>query len=619
MLHMARMRNILWLPLAVLILSLPAGRTSGFSYFAAPDPNSPGGELVPIVWGPKESVRYLSPTTFPVGTVPELHVLAAMGLWNIVPGADFEYFYTTAEQDFPVDHMDGFNDTLAVDPEDLDFGVLGVTFLVNDQTDPTKWFDMDILFSANPLNAGYTFNPNPSCGLITTPLASGNGFSFLLVATHEMGHALGLGHNPVGDETPGTPWFIATMNPRYPSGGPVGQENIIELHTDDRNGARFLYPPVGGPEMFIDLAQPGYIAGPDVVGEAVPVSFDPPVVTPGVELTANSVLENFGTTNELSVRQGFYLSSDSVTDSGDLFLGALLWDLPAGGGFAFEVGIDIPDVTAGTYYLGSILDDLELIAEEFEDNNAVTYCEPLVINQLAPVINPLSQRIVSCDEVFTGPTPTVTFPVNMAPITWSLDDPPAGMTIHSTTGVITWAEPVPSSFQYEIVARATNAAGSGTRTLLLGVERAAPQVESIEPQFAFCNPGYVAPTPALALPDCMEPIFNWSLDFGPPGMTVNAGTGVVSWAEPIPASTPYDVTLRATNIAGNGSVSWQLFVLGGDLDGSGLRDRGDVSDMVACLAGPGSSLAAGCTCGDTDGDGDVDLRDLAAFHQSFAE
>jgi hypothetical protein len=198
-----------------------------------------------VVWAGGQSVRYLSPTSFPEGSEEHTIMLGAMGLWNIAPGASFEYSWDVGV-DY-IDNYDGYNDTIV---DDLDPGVLGVTYMVNNGA---QWYDMDQVYSPYPAGAGWTLDPNPDCATITNP--SAYGYSLLLVATHELGHALGLGHDPIGNEPPGTSWFIGTMNPRYPAGGPIGDNNIVELHTDDRDGMRFLYP---GSSSLVDLATPGY-------------------------------------------------------------------------------------------------------------------------------------------------------------------------------------------------------------------------------------------------------------------------------------------------------------------------------------------------------------------------
>lgn len=480
-----------------------------------------------------------------------------------------------------------------------------------------QWFDMDVIFSDFPQNVGYNFDPNPGCDIVTAPTPD-NGFSFLLVATHELGHALGLGDDPIGTEPPGTPWFIATMNPWYPVGGPVGQENIVEPHADDRNGARFLYPHSGpsGPS-FVDLALAGYTAS-SFVGGAVPLSFDPPSLYPGEQLILRSVIENFGTTNEIFVRQGFYLSDDGSVDAGDQLLGYLTWDIAFGDAFEFDALIDMPDdMAAGTYAVGAIIDDLDEIPEVYEDNNAAVCCDMLTVNQLAPVINAFDQIIVPCGQPYAGEPPSVSHPLNMGPITWSLDNPEPGMTINPVTGVIGWGDPSPSPFLYTIRVRATNGSGTSTEVLFLGVEASLPQIVPIPDDAIVCHSAYVGPTPVLTSPDCMSPILNWSLDEAPPGMTIDHSIGVVSWAMAMPSPSPYTVTIRATNGVGNGTASWSVRVAAGDLTGDGLVTLSDFSIFESCFTGPAGGVGMGCECADADLDGDVDLADFRAFQIAF--
>lgn len=586
---------------ATLAIVLFAGsRAHGFSWFQI------GG--FDVVWPGGQSIRYLSPSTFPEGSETDTLILESMVLWNIIPGSVFEYSYIRNAQEFPIDNFDGFSDTAAVPAEDLDPGVLGVTFLVNDGA---IWFDMDMVFSDFPEGVGYTLATNPTCDVVAAPIPDG-GFSFLLVAVHEMGHALGLGHEPVGDEPPGTPFFVTTMNPRYPSGGPIGDQNIVETHADDRNGARYLYPASGPSNPPVrDLANANFTAGP-VLGKAIPVFFTPATIFPGETLTVRSVIENFGITNEFTISQGFYLSTDETITTSDMDMGALLWDLAFGDGFDFDVDVDMPaDMASGTYYLGSILDDLDQIPETFEDNNTVVYCEPLMVGQSAPEFDNLGADIAVCGQAYTSDPPNVALPLNMAPITWTLDNPEPGMTINALTGEISWPNPIPSPFQYRIFVRATNGAGSVTKDIFIGVTGAPPQLAPIgDASIGPCDGAYVGPIPQLTNPTCMAPVLNWSFDGSPPpGMMINNGTGVVTWNDPIASPTPYTIAIRATNAQGNGTQSWQLTVAGGDLTGDSQIDAADVAPFVAILLGEApTNLAADMNC-----DGVVDGRDVGAF------
>jgi hypothetical protein len=295
--------------LAAAVLVVVGDSAVAYTYF--------GVEGQPVVWSGAQSTRFLSPTAFPPGSEPDELYLLAMGQWSSVPAADFQYYYVRLDEDYPIDPFDGFSDTIAVPPSELDPGVLAITYMVNDGV---SWFDMDMLLNSYPEGAGWSFESNPDCDVIRSP-APDNGFSLLLVSLHELGHGIGLGDHPFGNEPPGTPWIVTTMNPHYPMGGPFGGENIVELHTDDRSGARFLYPHSGPSDPpFPDLASAACAQG-TIVGRAEPLFFDPPAVYPGELLSARSVIENLGTTSEFSVHQGFYLSADSVIDPGDLLIG----------------------------------------------------------------------------------------------------------------------------------------------------------------------------------------------------------------------------------------------------------------------------------------------------------
>ncbi len=579
-------------------------RAWAFSYYQV------GGQNV--IWQGHQSIRYLSPGTFPVNSDPDLQYRAAMASWSVVPKALFTYYFIRNTQEFPIDNYDGYSDTAAVPASQLDPGVLGVTYLVNNGR---YWYDMDMVFSDLPEGVGYTFDLHPTCDVLANPTPS-NGFSFILVALHELGHALGLGHDPIGNESPGTPWFIATMNPRYPTGGPVGQQNIIELHTDDRAGCRFLYPYSGQAQPpYVDLASAEYTSSA-TIGQAVPLFFSQTTAVPGGIITMRSVIENFGSNSQFDVSQGFYLSTNPTIETSDTLLGSTLWDIAFEDGFEFDADVDLPaDLAAGTYYVGTILDNLNQITEVYEDNNAASYCTPLTISRLAPVVNLIPQQNITCGVPFNSVTAAVTKPLNMSPITWSLDNPPSGMTINASTGQISWSSPIASPFPYVIIVRATNSSGTDTEFLFLGVGPAAPQIVSI-PNASLCKGSYTGPTPQITSPACMNPIINWSIDAGPPGMTINNSTGVVSWPSPTPSSSPYTITIRATNGAGNGTQTWQLSARSIDIDANSIINDADAAAFADVLVGADTNPTH-VSRADQNFDGNVNGLDVKPFVECY--
>ncbi len=417
-----------------------------------------------IIWPGATSTRYLSPSVFPQGSETEQLYLSGMGLWEIVPGAVFNFDVFRNDQDFPIDNFDGFSDTTAVDPSQLDPGTLGITFLVNNNA---AWFDTDMVFSANPDGVGWNFETNPACDVVALPTPT-NGYSFFLVATHELGHALGLGHDPVGDEPAGFLWNVTTMNPGYPAGGTVGQNNIIEVHADDRAGLRFLYPGSGITQR--DLAA-SMFSSSTISGLSIPIAAVPNTALPGDSTFIISVIENFGTSSHLQVTQRFYMSDDPVIEPTDQDIGFLEWDMAPGVVLEFAVEVVLePDLAAGPRWFGSIIDDRNAIVELFEDNNAAVICTPLTIQQLSPVINPIQQQFSSDTGVWVGPVPVLTHPLNMASITWNLDVGPPGMTIDGSTGQVSWVNPVASEFLYAVTVRATNPTGFSTQLFFLAID-----------------------------------------------------------------------------------------------------------------------------------------------------
>lgn len=76
-----------------------------------------------------------------------------------------------------------------------------------------------------------------------------------------------------------------------------------------------------------------------------------------------------------------------------------------------------------------------------------------------PVVNNISDATIPAAVPYTGPTPTLTNPACMNPVTWSLITGPAGMTINAATGVVSWPSPTSVGSPHTVTIRATNTAG----------------------------------------------------------------------------------------------------------------------------------------------------------------
>lgn len=92
---------------------------------------------------------------------------------------------------------------------------------------------------------------------------------------------------------------------------------------------------------------------------------------------------------------------------------------------------------------------------------------------LRPAIAAIGNATIAGGSSYTGPTPSLT--EGTTPVTWSLDAPPAGMTIHPTTGVVSWTAPVTATV-VTVTIRATNPAGYSTESWTLTVTGAPGRV-----------------------------------------------------------------------------------------------------------------------------------------------
>ncbi len=155
--------------------------------------------------------------------------------------------------------------------------------------------------------------------------------------------------------------------------------------------------------------------------------------------------------------------------------GAHGWDIRCEDTCACTVDVGRPtDLASGDYYLRPRFDEADEIAEEFEDNSEVDNCDQLTIQQLGPKCATLGQHTIPAGVPYTGPAPVLPKPLNMATVTWSLDNPATGMGINPATGRIDWPNSIASPFLYAITVRATNGDGTSACTIYIGVTTPPP-------------------------------------------------------------------------------------------------------------------------------------------------
>ncbi len=162
------------------------------------------------------------------------------------------------------------------------------------------------------------------------------------------------------------------------------------------------------------------------------------------------------------------------------------------------------------------------------------------------------------------------------------------------------------------IATASNTWGTWVASFTVAPCCIPPVVNTIANTASVCSVSFTSPAPSVSAGTA--PI-TWSLvGATPPGMTINPGTGIVSWPSPIASATPYSLTTRATNACGNNSQNWTLTVKPGDFTGDGQVTPADIPMFIDALLG--NPVATPCAA-DVNLDGLINGRDIQAFENSL--
>ncbi|AQQ71014.1 delta-60 repeat domain protein [Limihaloglobus sulfuriphilus] len=170
-----------------------------------------------------------------------------------------------------------------------------------------------------------------------------------------------------------------------------------------------------------------------------------------------------------------------------------------------------------------------------------------------PVIADISNKEAADNAAFFGPLPSL---IQGTEVTYSLEDGPAGMSINTSTGQVSWPSPVGPGTPVTVTIKASNIGGADTESFDIDVI-ASPVIAETAQQSAQEYTGYTGPAPSLVKGD--GPI-TYSLVSGPEGMIIDPLTGIITWPEPIAGTGLYTVTIKAENPVGYDTASWQLDV-----------------------------------------------------------
>lgn len=298
---------------------------------------------------------YISTSSFPAGSVADSRLQRAMWHWNNVRGSSFKFQFG---RDTDGLHRlgNGYNEIYL--DNDLPGNFVAATRLRYQCYWAFGWrygiLETDIEFNLQSWNTDSINYDSP-----VSP------DSFEGVALHELGHALGLGHE---NRT------LATMNERTPNGGPIGHAKVWDVLPDDRNGVRFLYP---DSQSEIDIAGSAFVNRSWGSARVVNGSRS---ANRGDSVTVEYTVLNLGTIS-LNYNVGFYLSTNDYITSYDRLLGTTAVNAPAGSASTLTRTVNIPtNVTPGNYWIGFVVDYDSRISERSESNNTMEVPRRISIN-----------------------------------------------------------------------------------------------------------------------------------------------------------------------------------------------------------------------------------------------
>jgi len=313
-----------------------------------------------ITWNSSTITWRPSLISFPQGSGWYNSIDAARVAWNsYTPGTNYRINYIW-DTNFSASNNDGRNSILTPDVWVDDPRYLAVTHMRWSGCWPwpgprSDYQEGDIVFNRN-----YSWENS------LNPVAPyGPPYNSTLVAMHEEGHGLGLGHE--ND-------FPATMNATYPDGGPIGNGANVHPHADDVRGDRALYGTAASLRDFDSYAY-RLITPPltDYPGATEPIP-PPSYVNRNTQVSFQFSVENRGTSDQSSVAVYFYLAPtrNGVTTS-SFYLGSATLSIGAGRTVTPWATVTIPSYApTGYQYIGWIIDPTNAIAETDETNNGVT-------------------------------------------------------------------------------------------------------------------------------------------------------------------------------------------------------------------------------------------------------
>jgi hypothetical protein len=147
-----------------------------------------------------------------------------------------------------------------------------------------------------------------------------------------------------------------------------------------------------------------------------------------------------------------------------------------------------------------------------------------------PTINPIDNDTVVEGAAYTGPTPSLS--QGTLPVTWSLEYGPSGMTISSSTGVVSWSNPTVTGSPHSVTIKAENIAGSDTENWQL-IVNPRPGILSVNPTDGLITTGveggpFSPSSKAYTLANTGGDLISWTASKGQTWVSLSSNGGTLA-------------------------------------------------------------------------------------------
>lgn len=395
-------------------------------------------------WRPSSLKLYVMTSNMPDPDGYAAAIEQAIPSWNDVPGASFSIIPEVKT----VQAVTGDDTTTVIFAGLVNPNLAETRRTYQISGSDTTWIGADIIFNiVMPWEQYGPFVDATPVGV--APEYSNAGVEE--VARHELGHAIGFGHE---DRLP----RLAVMNSFYS----YGAFSAPRLHADDRNGLRSMYSTAA---MEMDFAVSGWYLSPfngPTHGFPNPAP-RPATVATGDTLTVDATVENLGTQTVTGLDVGFYLSTSPDRIINGYGLGTLHFTFFPGanggnnvvpiGSYTLKFMLSCA-IVPGQYYVWAFVDNQGSFTEDDETNNAIPlrYPENLfpinIIDGSPAPPSVLGASKNQCDRI------NLTWRDNSSNETWFKiyrnaairDSVPANVTSYTDF-------PAPGSYSYEVRAK----------------------------------------------------------------------------------------------------------------------------------------------------------------------